>query len=258
MGSIFDGLSKMGLGSIDSKDIFEKKDENKNANKVVIKAAPVLEEKDMLFTKEYECPICYSKFSNKTVLSGKAKLLSVEEDLRQRYERIEPLKYDVVACDKCGHAALTRFFKPLSAGQRNLVDEQICSNFKGLDDMGQDTYSYEEAFERYQLALANSIVKRAKASETAYTCLKAGWLCESWLEDLKKADWPDNALIKKVEGYEKEFTESAYEGLNKAVSSEMPPICGMDESTVNYLLAVLALKTGHADVNAKLLSSIIT
>ncbi len=258
MGSIFDGFSKMGLGGINSKDIFEKKDETKEVNKAVIKAAPVLEEKDMLFDKEYECPVCYSKFTNKTVLSGKAKLVSVEEDLRQRYERIEPLKYDVVVCESCGHAALTRFFKPMSSGQRNLINENICSNFKGLDDLGLDTYSYEEALERYQLALANSIVKRAKTSEIAYTCLKAGWLCGSWLEELKAADWPDEATIIKVRGYEEEFTQNAYEGLSKAVSSEMPPICGMDESTLNYILAVLALKTNHIDVSAKLVSAIIT
>lgn len=258
MGSIFDGLSKMGLSGIDSKNIFSKNDEKKAAKQAIIKETPQLEEKDMIFTKEYECPICYSKFGNKTVLSGKAKLTSVEENLRQKYERIEPLKYDVVACVNCGHAALTRFFKPLSSGQRNLVNESICSNFKGLSDRGHETIDFEEAFERYQLALANSIVKKAKASETAYTCLKAGWLCESWIESLEKAEERDAELIAKVKEYEKEFTENAYEGLSKAVSTEMPPICGMDESTVNYLLAVLALNTGHIDASAKLVSTIIT
>ena len=35
------------------------------------------------------------------------------------------------------------------------------------------------------------------------------------------------------------------------------PICGMDEHTVNYLVASMAYKLGHMDVASKLVSAIL-
>jgi len=42
-----------------------------------------------------------------------------------------------------------------------------------------------------------------------------------------------------------------------AMASESFPMCGMDEVTMDYLIAVLAMKFGQYDVSSKLIGSIL-
>ena len=44
----------------------------------------------------------------------------------------------------------------------------------------------------------------------------------------------------------------------KAIASESFPMCGMEESTVNILLANMAFKLEKYDVSSKLVSAILT
>jgi hypothetical protein len=65
----------------------------------------------------------------------------------------------------------------------------------------------------------------------------------------------------KRESYLKESDSAAmnaYEHLSKARMSEEPPIAGMNESTLDYLLAYFAFKKGEYSTAAKLLSNVIT
>ena len=91
---------------------------------------------EKLFDKKYTCPICENEFTAKTVKSGKARLLKTEMDLRNIYEGIEPLKYDVILCPKCGYAALARFFATVTAVQEKYITEKITPNFKAPEDEG--------------------------------------------------------------------------------------------------------------------------
>ena len=74
-------------------------------------------EADKLFDKKYTCPICEHNFTSKTVRSGKARMVRTDMDLRNVYDGIEPLKYDVILCPKCGYAALARFFPNVTSIQ---------------------------------------------------------------------------------------------------------------------------------------------
>lgn len=56
---------------------------------------------------------------------------------------------------------------------------------------------------------------------------------------------------------EREYRQSALEGFLAARQSESFPICGMDELTVDYLIAVLSMEFEHYDMAAKLLSGIL-
>lgn len=57
---------------------------------------------------------------------------------------------------------------------------------------------------------------------------------------------------------EKQYLQNAYEGFVNAVQSESFPMCGMDETTVDYLMAVLALKFEKFEVASKLIGTILT
>ena len=118
--------------------------------------------------------------------------------------------------------------------------------------MDGEIYTYEQALERYKLTLANAIVKKAKASEKAYICLKSSWLLRGMLDEMAETD-PKPELLQE----EREYRQSALEGFLAARQSESFPICGMDELTVDYLIAVLSMEFEHYDMAAKLLSGIL-
>lgn len=214
-------------------------------------------ELEKLFDKKYTCPICENNFTAKTLRSGKARMIRTDLDLRNVYEGIEPLKYDVVLCSKCGYGALARFFPNVTSVQEKYIKEKITPNFKPITEE-TESYTYEQALGRYNIAFANAVVKMAKVSEGAYISLKTGWLCRSYKESLNPEEEGYTEKYEKIEKEEKEHLRKAYDYFVKAVQSEEFPMCGMDETTVDYLLAALAMEFEDYSDSSKLLSKILT
>lgn len=249
------GLSKLGLGNLENSNIYEEpKDDKQNGKQD--KEVHKVEEKDLIFDRTFECPLCNTKVISKVMKSGKAKLLRTDKDLRPVYEGIDAQKYDVVVCPKCGFSAITRYFTPMPAGQAKLIKENISSKVHLTPHTGE-IYTYEQAMERYQLALANAVVKQGKASEKAYCCLKSAWLLRGWQEELA-ADEKNQEKIAELKEAEKEYLQNAMDGFSTAKASENFPVCGMDENTVDYLLAVLSFWAGKYDVASRLIAALLT
>ncbi len=253
MAGLLSGLSGLGLGNLENVQIYEEPKEEKKEVKAEV---PEISEKDLILDKSFECPVCDSKITSKVMKTGKAKLLHTDRDLRPVYEGIDAQKYDAILCPTCGFSALSRYFKPMTAMQRKLIKENISQKVQ-LHTYGGDIYTYEEAMERYKLALVCSIVKQAKASEKAYTCLKSAWVLRGWQEEIKKSG-TDSAKLKELQEEEKEYLKNALEGFINAKASENFPICGMDEMTVDILIAELAFGFGKYDIASKLIASVLT
>lgn len=257
--SIFDGLGKFGLGNLEKSEVFaeeKKKEEEEKAAQSVVKTPEEIEV-EILFDKTYKCPLCDKDFKAKTVRAGKAKLIGTDLDLRPKYESLDCVKYDVVLCPHCGYAALTRFFTTSTSAQLKLIKDQISSNYQGKES-DAPYYTYDEAIERYKMTLVNTVVKKARASEKAYVCLKAAWVLRGKAETLPK-DTPNyDEIVKQCQEEEKEFLLNAFEGFSAARTKESYPMCGMDEQTVDYLLAVLAMQFKKYEVASKLLGGIVT
>lgn len=257
MAGILSGLEKFGLGNLKDADLYEDAKKNAKASGGEAAAAPVVQEQDFLFDKTYTCPVCDNEFKSKTVKIGRAKLKGTDMDLRPKYESIDLLKYDVIACPKCGYAALSRYFKYMTSGQAKLIKTNISPNYK-KNDLKGDIISYDEAIERYQLTLANAIVKQARASEKAYICLKSAWLLRGYTESLDESAEDYETKKAELEAQENEYLQNALEGFLAARQSEPFPMCGMDEQTVDYLISVMAVRFEQYDVASKLISTIIT
>lgn len=259
MAGILSGLEKLGLGNLTEANLYEdaKKNEKAGAGEGEKPQAPVAQEQDFLFEKAQTCPVCDTAFKAKTVKIGRAKLKGTDMDLRPKYESIDLLKYDVIVCPKCGYAALSRYFKYMTGTQAKLIKQNITPNYKANPHTGE-TISYEEALERYQLTLANAIVKRARASEKAYICLKSAWLLRGYAESLDEAAEDTKAKKEELEAQENEYLQNALEGFLAARQSETFPMCGMDEQTVDYLISVMAIRFEQYDVASKLIGTIIT
>ena len=63
--------------------------------------------------------------------------------------------------------------------------------------------------------------------------------------------------MKACKEQEEVFYKQAYDGFMKAVSSEMFPICGMDQNTMDYLLAYMSSHFKRYDVASKCISNIL-
>ncbi len=254
MAGLLSGLSELGLGGLENMEVYEQPGD-KEAEKQA-EEKPEVKEETFLFDKSYECPVCYQGFKAKTVRSGKLRSLGTDRDLRPLYDQMEPLKYDVVICPHCGYAALTRFFGGLTAGQIKAIKENISANFHPVKEE-KEIYTYEEALYRYKLCLANTIVKHGKVSEKAYICLKAGWLLRSMGENLDPAVEDYNKKMQEIKEQEKDFLKNALDGLITARQTESYPICGMDEVTLEYLIAVLAMEFEKYDISSRLIYNIL-
>lgn len=257
---LFSGLEKMGLGKLNKLEVFEEDTAKKGAKKGEESqqaSKPKVTEEDLLFDKSYTCPVCNNEFHSKMIRTGKVKLLSTDTDLRPKYQLVDSLKYDALVCPSCGYAALSRFFKFMMPAQAKLIRENITKNFSGLPQTG-GTYTYDDAILRHKLALANAIVKKAKNSEKAYTCLKMAWLFRGKRETLPKETKDYDKVVADLKKEEDDLLGKAYEGFMTAFSRESFPMCGMDEMTVTFLVAELARRTGKYEESGRWISKVLT
>lgn len=254
---LFSGMDKFGLGKYkDTNNIIEDKNvvsATKAAEAPIEQRTPEEREAEVLFDKRFTCPVCDVSFSAKCVRAGKIKIIDKDIDLRPIYEFMDPLKYDVITCDKCGYSSLSRYFGKLSTRQMKTIREQVGMSFRGIDS-DMELYSYDDAIARYKLALICSMVKQAKNSEKAYTCLKLAWIIRGKRLTLDSKSNEFKELYKD----EMECISNAYEGFIRAFSNEQLPIAGMDESTLKYILSDMARKLKKYDESIKLLGDVIT
>lgn len=253
--SIFSGLESMGLKNLADVKIYEEP-EKEDKKKPEVHKDPVVTESDYVFDKRMQCPVCDKEFYNKTVKTGKPRLIGSDSDLRPKYVGIDSVKYDAIVCPNCGYAALSRFFSYMTSAQSKLIIENVSKTFKGLPQSG-DVYTYDEAINRYKLALYNTIVKRGKNSEKAYTCLKIAWLFRGMKENIEDSNPKAPAMRIACDASEKEMLANAFDGFMASRSKEDFPVCGMDEPTLDYLLADLATRLGKYEIASKFASDII-
>ncbi|MCQ2081991.1 MAG: DUF2225 domain-containing protein [Lachnospiraceae bacterium] len=254
---LLDGLEKFGLKNISTENMYEEQEKKPVVEeKKEEKKAVNLDETDYIFPKKYECPVCGSSFTSLQVKTGKVRMISMDKDSRPVFDGIEPIKYEAVMCPTCGYSVMSKFFKPLTPSQKKGVIDNVSKNFTKKKEM-KDTYSFDDALERISMALACAIVKYGKPSEKAYICLKGGWLCRAYAESLDGTEEDYDSKILELKEKEKEFLDNAYEGFVNARQTETFPLAGMDEPTLDYILAVLAMENGQLEVSAKLIAGIL-
>jgi uncharacterized protein (DUF2225 family) len=257
--NILEGLEKFGLNVSGNMDLYG--DEKKNADAQNGKGSakePEYSETDFLLEKTVKCTVCDHSFKTRSVKTSKLRRLEPDKDLRPKFQYIDTIKYDVQSCPYCGYTAMTRYFDHLSTLQIKLIRESVGAKFTATSTEVPEIYDYDFAIDRYKLALLNTIVKKGKTSEKAYTCLKLAWLCRGKAEDLiAKGGIEDSESVKKCRAEELAYYAQAYEGLGKAVESEMFPICGMDQNTVDLLMAEMAFKLGKNNEASRFVSRLL-
>ncbi len=253
------GMEKFGLGGMNLDNLYEEEEKTRlPEHQKEVKEKEQEREEDYLFDKKVICPVCDKEFVTKTVKSSKVRIIGSDRDLRPRYKTIDNIKYGITSCPFCGYSAMSGNFEHLSALQIKLIQDEVCSKFNM--DMADipDYYTYDMALDRYKLSLFSTVAKKGRNSEKAYTCLKMSWLCRGKAEEMltqgvSQRD-SDYLAVKKEELY---YYKQAYSGLIKAVSSEHFPICGMDQNTMDLLLAQMGFILKDYETCSKLISRIL-
>ncbi len=263
MSNLFSGLEDLGLKKASKVDVYKMEEEKDENDKGTLKKEEI-KDTDFLFLKTHTCPVCDNKFKESTVKTGSIRLSSVDTDLRPKYNQLDGVKYGVTLCNNCGYAALNQLFKNVTSTQCKLVRNQISSSYKPIEENKESLkLSYDEAILRHKLALLNTVVKKGKNSERAYTCLKTAWVLRGKAEEIEKAMQEEadkdssKAMIAELKEEENKFIINAYEGFSKAYSTENFPISGMDMNTLSYLLGDLARRIGKSDEASRWISEVI-
>ncbi len=215
-------------------------------------------EKTLLIDKRYTCPVCDKQMRAKAVKSNSARFVNTMGDLRPVYSNINVTKYDAVCCPNCGYAALTQNFSNITLTQKKIIQEKIQTNYKSHEETECDFYTTEVAISRMKMALLCTITKEAKESEIGNVCLKISWLYQALADEIPK-DAPDADAKKTL--YLKEAHNAAmksYEHLTAARMHENYPIAGMNETTLDYLLAYFAYKKGEYQTAMQFLSGVVS
>lgn len=214
------------------------------------------DERAYILDKTIECDACQRRFTTKQVKTGKARLVGTDDILKPIYTGVDPVKYDIVLCPYCGYAASQRNYGHLTPKQRESVRTNIEPKFTmSLEE--SDVYSYDVAIKRCKMAMLTEMVIHGKVSESAYLCLKLAWLYRGKIEELRQMQVPEE-YIAMYGRYEKEYIVDAYKGFKEALQTMYPPICGMDEMTIMYLLASLGFHCGELDEARKFAGNVIT
>lgn len=255
MAGILSGLKSLGLGELEQRELYEEEEKVIQIPKVEPKRS-VIEEKDLIYDKSFSCPVCDKKFTSKVMKTGKTRLISMDLDSRPIYEGIDGNKYDVVECPECGYAAMVPYFQALLNAQIKMVREGICNKIKIQNPTGE-IYQYEDVIPRYQVALACAIVKHGKDSEKAYICLHFAWLLRGYVQILEEEEKLTAEKAKELQEQEQECLQKALEGLINARQKESLPICGMDQSSLDYMIAAVAYELEKDAIAAKMVSDML-
>lgn len=254
--NLFEGLEKFGLKSDGTENLFEEEKKTVAVSEKGEGKEEIPLEESFLLEKAVRCAVCDKVFKTKMIKNGRVKRLEPDFDLRPRFQYIDTLKYDVASCPYCGYTAMNRYFEHLSSVQIKLIKEKVCANFKPVNET-VSVFDYDTAISRYKLALFNTMVKKGKTSEKAYACLKISWLYRGKLETMDEKDASLEQERSACKEQEELFYSQAYEGFVKAVSTEMFPMCGMDQTTVDYLLAAMSKHFKRYDMASKCIARIM-
>lgn len=218
----------------------------------------VEEEKKYTYAKKINCTNCGAQFPDLRLLNSKLRRKEPDMDLRPRFQFVDSLKYGVTSCPFCGFSAPIKNFEHLSSLQQKRIREKITSQFMQREPLNGETIDYATAMGQYELALVCAMVMEVPLSEQAHLCLQLSWLIRGRLEEADaEPGLLEDDLYKQLQEKEERYYRQAYDSLSKAFTQEDFPICGMDQSTFDYLLAVMSFHFKEYDLAVRYCGNVV-
>ncbi len=200
------------------------------------------EEKEFIFDKKKVCPVCEKNFTTKVLKSSKARRIGSDDDLRPRFEDIDTIKYGICSCPNCGYSASHNIFDNITNVHKKLIRNNVAAMFKPVDRSSMEIYDYNTAVIIHKMAYMCAAIKGERYGEQGYYSLLLAWLYRAMGENAKT-----EREKKKHKEDEERFYAEANTLLSKAAMTETPPIMGLSQASLDYLLGYMAFHFGSLD-----------
>lgn len=218
----------------------------------------VEEEKKYVYVKKIKCTNCEAQFNDLRILNSKLRRKEPDSDLRPRFQFIDSLKYGVTSCPYCGFTTPIKNFERLSSLQQKRIREKVTSQFMQREPLSGEIMDYATAMAQYELALICAMAMEVDLSEQAYLCLQLSWLIRGRLEEADaEPGLLDEDTYRQLQEKQERFYRQAYDSLSKAATKENFPICGMDQNTFDYLLAVMSFHFKEYDLATRYCGNVV-
>lgn len=261
MDEIFKDLEILGISDVGDIKLFSEAESNEEAEKILKESI----NSQIVYQRKIRCTLCGKEFLTSSVRAGRIRFSDTDLDFRPLYDGFDPILYDVVVCPFCGYAALNKFFTRLSDLKAKQIKQKISPTY--VSKNYPVILDYEMAIERFKLTLLNSAIGHDSNGIKAYICLKLAWLYRGYYEQrVRRFNASKNSeeeilvfeefnkgLIEK----EKVFLRNACDGFKLAFEVEEFPIMGIDQGSMEYLIAELSRRVGDFGECKKWLSRVI-
>jgi len=133
---------------------------------------------ELIYEKAVTCPVCETQFQALNIFDYKLRFSKQDPDLRQYYENIEPMYYDIWTCPGCLYANFKKDFISTADSQakkhllQSGAEKRRQENPDGLTEPG----SIEYAIRSHQLALSCLEAVEAEPMKIGNIWLRLAWL----------------------------------------------------------------------------------
>ncbi len=190
--------------------------------------------------KDITCPNCNNTFKIPFPRYQRMRMQNSYENLRVKYEGVEPVFYEVVFCPQCGYTRLKSEFENVNDLKRKLFKEEIGNKFTPRENIV--VIDAQKAIEKFKFSFITAKAMNLNASEVAMIYYKLSWIKQ---------------IIEDKEGY-LNAVKNAYAWFEKALQEENFPVLSVDEDTCEYLMGVFAKDFGDYTASLKHCSKVLT
>lgn len=191
------------------------------------------EELSLLYDKKVNCLCCGNNFTSKKVKVSRLRLIKKDEDLLNHYKGMNPIKYAIFICPKCGYAASESKYEKIRKKDIEIIKENITPKWNSRD-LG-DVRSNEMAVEAYKLAFFQGSLLNYSNLDIGSISLNIGWLYRFMSNEKEERRFIKIARDKFIEAYNKE----SLLGTN------------MDDTKLSYLIAELSYRIEDIETSNK-------
>jgi len=131
---------------------------------------------ELLTDKNIDCPVCGKDFTLYQLRTSKFKLVRLERDLRQIFEDVDEIWYNIWTCPHCKYSNFHYDFPRMKAVNKEKLLEEMPALLEEFKVPETQKTTYNEVFDSYYLALACKKIVGSTAYEVGRLWLHLAWM----------------------------------------------------------------------------------
>lgn len=201
---------------------------------------------EMLFDKNVVCPVCSRDFTLYQLRTSRFKLVKIERDMRQIFDGIDEIWYNVWTCPHCKYSNFHYDFPRMKAINKEKLQEEMPAKLLDFHLPETQKTTYNEVFDSYYLAMACKEIVGATAYEMGRLWLHLAWMYKDVEDEEMFKMAYDKAREFYAKGWFTERVELTPEGEQKLalLIAEMHQYAGMMEDARKFIFEAVNIKKG--------------